>query len=66
MIICTSPGYDFKNTESLTDNQKKSLGLYEPMMTDQITSQSKIIKINLDEFAIRNLQTIYNVIMEKF
>lgn len=65
MIICTSPGYDFKNTEALTDDQKKVLSQYEPMITEPITLQSKIARSNLDEYAEKNLLTIYQVLIDK-
>jgi hypothetical protein len=65
MIICTSPGYDFKNIEALNDDQKKVLYQYEPMITEPVTLQSKIARSNLDEYAEKNLLTIYQVLIGK-
>lgn len=65
MIICTSPGYDFKNTEALTNEQKKVLSQYEPMITEPVTLKSKIARSNLDEYAEKNLLTIYQVLIGK-
>lgn len=65
MIICTYPGYDFKSTPTLTQNQIKVLAGYEPMMTENVSVTTQILKTNLDETADKNLQVIFDVLRSR-
>ena len=65
MMICSGGGFDMKSVVSLTENQRKFIGMYESGYLEVVKIDGTLSTMNLSDIDLDNLKVIYGELRER-